>query len=210
MTPRAYSLGKRADTVEANRQRILRATMDLYREQGIPATTLKAVAERADVSRGTIAHHFGTGDGLLGAVLDTILDSLELPDLAAIEALETLDARVRLFVDGMIEFQERTSHWWPIVEKELQRPEVQQREASYWAALASLQAAALGPELKDDVAANAALLSVIHPATVGTFLWAFEQAGLPRGDGGALLLDVAVDAVRRVADRNNQGKGGQA
>jgi AcrR family transcriptional regulator len=210
MAPRAYSLGKRADTVEATRQRILDATMELYREQGIPATTLKGVAERADVSRGTIAHHFGTGDGLLGAVLDTILDSLDLPEPAAIEALDSLDARVRSFVGGMIEFQERTAHLWPIFEKELQRPEVQQREASYWAALARLQAATLGAGLRDDAAANAALLSVIHPATVGTFLWAFEQAGLPRGDGGALLLDVAVDAVRRVADRKSRGTGGKA
>lgn len=207
MAPRAYSLGKRADTVEATRQRILEATMELYREQGIPATTLKAVAERADVSRGTIAHHFGTGDGLLGGVLDTILDSLDLPDPAAIEALETLDPRVRSFVGGMIEFQERTAHLWPIFEKELQRPEVQQREASYWAALARLQAATLGPRLRDDAAANAALLSVIHPATVGTFFWAFEQAGLPRDDARPLLIEFAVDAVRRIAGRDSEEGG---
>jgi len=216
MTPRSYSLGRRAETSAATRQRILDATIEVYREVGIPATTLKAVAERADVSRGTIVHHFGSGEGLLGAVLDTILDSLELPDPAAIEAVESLDARVRLFVGGMIEFQDRTAHLWPIFEKELQRPQVAQREASYWATLAKLQSVTLGPELRGDPAANAALLSVIHPATVGTFQWAFEQAGLRRVDGGALLLEVAVDAVGRVADeatkgnRGKRGKGGQA
>jgi AcrR family transcriptional regulator len=198
-------MNKRADTAEATRQRILDATIEVYRVVGIPATTLKAIAERADVSRGTIVHHFGSGEGLLGAVLDTILDSLELPDPAAIEALDSLEARVRLFIAGMLEFQDRTSHWWPIFEKELQRPQVAQREASYWAVVTSLQAAALGPELRDDPAANAALLSVIHPATVGTFHWAFEQAGLRREDGGALLLDVGVDAVRRIADRRIRG-----
>jgi len=207
MTPRSYTLGKRADTVEATRQRILDATIALYREQGIPATTVKAVAERADVSRGTIVHHFGGGDGLLGAVLDTILDSLELPDQAAIEALDSLDARVRLFVGGMIEFQERTAHWWPIFEKELQRPQVQQREASYWAALGRLQAATLGTRLRDDAAAGAALVSVIHPATVGTFFWAFEQAGLPRDDARPLLIEFAVDAVRRIAGRDSEEGG---
>ena len=128
--------------------------------------------------------------------------------MAAIEALDTLGARVRLFVGGMIEFQDGFAHLWPVFEHERQHPQVAQREATYWTTVSKLQAAALGPELRDDPAANAALLSVIHPATVGTFQWAFEQAGLRRTDGGALLLDLAVDAVRRVADHSG-GKGGQ-
>ncbi len=201
MTPRTYTLGKRADTADATRQRILDATIETYRERGIPATTLKAVAERADVSRGTILHHFGSGDGLLGAVLDEILNSLELPDPETLEGLDGLDARIRRFVNDMIDFQDRTAHLWPIFEAEMQRPEVKEREAAYWAWLGQFQAAALGPGLRDDPAANATLVSVVHPATVGTFLWAFEQAGLPRSDARPLLAEFAVDAVRRLADR---------
>ena len=102
----------------------------------------------------------------------------------------------------MVEFQERTAHWWTIFEHQMQRPELQQREATYWSFLGQLQAAALGPGLRDSPAANATLVSVIHPATVGTFLWAFEQAGLPRGDARPLLADFAVDAIRRIADRS--------
>lgn len=201
MAPRTYKLGKRAETAEATRQRILDATVDLYREHSVKETTVKAVAERADVSRGTVLHHFGSADGLLGAVLDRVLDALELPDPHVLEGIEGLDARIRAFVDEMIAFQDRTSHWWTIFESEMQRPEVQQREATYWAWLAELQAAALGPTLRDDPVANAALTSVIHPATVGTFFWAFEQAGLPREDARPLLGEFAVDAVRRIADR---------
>ena len=209
MAPRTYTLQRRAETAAATRQRILDATLELYREHGIPATTLKAVADRADVSRGTILHHFGSGSGLLGAVLDSILDSLELPDVARLRGIESLDGRVRAFMEAMLDFQDRTSHWWPIFESEMQRPEVRQREASYWAMFAALQAAALGPELRDDTAASATLTSMVHPATVGTFYWSFEQAGLPREDARSLLLDVAVDAVRRVADRK-PGTGGTA
>jgi AcrR family transcriptional regulator len=209
MAPRSYTLGKRADTSEATRLRILDATVEIYRERGIPATTLKAIAERADVSRGSILHHFGSADGLLGAVLDRVLESLELPDPERLEAIDDRDARIRAFVHEMVEFQERTAHWWPIFEAEMQRPELRQREATYWAWLARLQAVALGPELRDDPAANATLVSVIHPATVGTFLWAFEGAGLPRGDARPLLEDLAVDAVRRIADRGTKGGGSQ-
>jgi AcrR family transcriptional regulator len=202
MAPRSYVLGKRADTADATRQRILDATVEIYRDIGIPATTLKAIAARADVSRGSILHHFGSADGLLGAVLDSILDTLELPDPAVLEAMDSRDDRVRTFVGDMVDFQERTAHWWPIFEAQMQRPEVQQREARYWAHLGRLQAAALGPGLRDNPVANATLVSVIHPATVGTFLWAFEQAGLPRGDARPLLADFAVDAIRRIADRS--------
>jgi AcrR family transcriptional regulator len=207
MAPRSYRLGKRARTAEATRQRILGATIELYRELGVPSTTLKAVAERADVSRGTILHHFGSADGLLGGVLDHVVDSLDLPDPHALEGVEGLDGRVRTYVNEMIDFQDRSAHWWTMFESEMQRPELQQREATYWARLGELQAAALGPELRDDPAANATLTSVIHPATVGTFFWAFEQAGLPREDARPLLVEVAVDAVRRIADRRI-GKGG--
>ncbi len=209
VTPRTYTLQRRAETAAATRSRILDATIELYHERGIPATTLKAIAERADVSRGTILHHFGSGKGLLGAVLDAVLASLELPDARALEGIDGLDARVRAFVDGMIEFQARSAHWWPIFEAEMQRPELQQREASYWAILAELQAVTLGPELRDDRAASATLMSMIHPATVGTFFWSFEQAGLNREDARPLLIEVAVDAVRRIADRT-RGMGGSA
>ena len=209
MAPRSYVLGKRAESAEATRRRIIDATFELYRERGIPATTLKAVAERADVARGSILHHFGSASGLFGAVLDNILDTIVLPDPAVLEAMDGRDERVRRFVVDMVAFQDRTSHWWPILEAEMQRPEVQEREAKYWAHLARLQAAALGPELRDDPEANATLVSVIHPATVGTFHWAFEQAGIPRANALPLLEEFAVDAVRRIADRRS-GEGGRS
>lgn len=209
MAPRSYTLGKRAETAEATRRRILDATIELFRELGIPATTLKAVAERADVSRGSILHHFGSADGLLGAVLDEVLESLDLPDPKALAVIDSLEARIRVFVGEMVDFFERTKHWWPVFEEHMQRPELQQREAMYWGLLGQLQAATLGPELRDNPAANAALVSVIHPATVGTFFWAFEQAGLPREDARPLLVEFAVDAVTRIANRGIE-KGGRS
>lgn len=207
MAPRSYQMQARADSATATRQRILDATIDLYRTQGVAGTTLKAIADAADVSRGTILNHFGSGDGLLGAVLDHVVETLELPDASIFDGLASRDDRVRAFVLAMVDFQERSEHWWSMFEKEMQRPELQRREAVYWAVLAALQAAALGPELGGNAAANATLVSVIHPATAGTFVWAFEQAGLPRGDARTLLADLAVDAVRRIADRK-PGEGG--
>jgi AcrR family transcriptional regulator len=209
MAPRSYTLGRRAETSTATRRRILDATLQLYREVGVSGATLTAVARRADVARGTILNHFGSGEGLLRAALEAVLETLELPDAHALRDIEDPETRIRAFVAGMLEFQDKSSHWWTVFEGEMQRPELRDVEARYWAILADLQAAALGPELRDDPAANATLTSIVHPATVGTFHWAFEQAGLPRADARPLLEAVAVDAIRRIAD-GAVGKGGLA
>jgi AcrR family transcriptional regulator len=199
MAPRSYTLGRRAATSTATRQRILDATLELYKVVGIGATTLTAVAERADVARGTVLNHFGSAEGLLGATVDRILETLDLPGDRIFEGLTSRDDRIRAYVAAMLAFQQRTSHLWPIFENELQRPEVQEREATYWAAVARLQATALGEGLGTEARANATLASVIHPATVGTFRWSFEQAGLDPQLALPLLGEFAVDAVRRVA-----------
>jgi AcrR family transcriptional regulator len=205
MAPRSYTLGRRAETSTATRGRILDATLQLYREVGIGATTLTAVAERADVARGTVLNHFGSAEGLLGATVDRILETLDLPDDTIFEGLASRADRIRAYVAAMIAFQQRTSHLWPIFENELQRPELKEREAAYWAALARLQATALGEGLGSDARANATLTSVIHPATVGTFLWSFEQAGLDPNLALPLLGEFAVDAIRRVAGDAEEG-----
>lgn len=203
MAPRSYRLQARAETAAATRERILERTVDLYRQRGVAGTTLTAIAGAADVSRGTILHHFGSGDGLLGAVLDFVVGSLEWPNERMLDGIEGRDARIRAFVDAMVEFQDRSAPWWSMFESEMQRPELQKRELDYWADLGRLQAAALGPGLQDDPKANAALLGLIHPATVGTFFWSFERAGLTRAEARPLLGDLAVDAVRRIGDRGN-------
>lgn len=209
MAPRSYTLGKRADTSDATRQRILDVALELYAERGVKSTTLKAVAEHAGVSRGTIIHHFGSGEGLFGAVLDMIVEQLEYPDARVLEAAQGLDARIRAFMESLFDFFVRTSHLWPIFESEQGGAEYQRREADYWESIGRFQAAALGPELAADAEASAILLSFVHPATVGTFIWAYERAGLDTGRARSLLGDLAVDALRRHADAAT-GKGGSS
>lgn len=199
MAPRSYVLGKRADSAEATRRRILDVTEELLRGVGVAGTTLTAVAKRADVARGTILHHFGSWDGLLAGVLDDILELLQVPDERIFDGIEDRDARIRAFVEAMIAFQERSQPWWPIFEHEMNRPEVKQRDATYWAAFGRLQAAALGPGLANKPAAGAAIVALSHPATAGTFLWSFERAGRTADEARRLIGDLAIDAVRRIA-----------
>ena len=205
MAPRGYTLKRRAATAAATRRRILDAALELYRDRGIDGTTLTAVASVADVARGTIVNHFGSAEGLLGEALDHLLDRLEVPDERILEGVVGVEARIRAFVDAMIDFQERSTPWWEAFANEMGRPALRQREVEYWAAFERLLAAALGPKLAADPRAGAAIVALSHPATVGTFIWSFERAGRTRGEARAFITDLAVQSVQRIAAANRKG-----
>ena len=205
MTPRAYRLGRRAETASATRLRILDAAIELYLDRGVEGTTLTAIATKADVARGTIVSHFGSAEGLLDQALDHLLDRLEVPDERILEGVVGLEARVRAFVNAMIDFQERSMPWWAAFQGEMQRPALQQREQEYWASFERLLATALGPELAADARAGAAIVALSHPATAGTFAWTFERAGLTQAEARAFLADLAVESVQGLTEEHRKG-----
>jgi AcrR family transcriptional regulator len=55
---------------EVRREAILRAALELVREQGAHALTLDAVARHAGVSKGGLIHHFNTKEALVRGVID--------------------------------------------------------------------------------------------------------------------------------------------
>jgi AcrR family transcriptional regulator len=67
MGSRRYRLGRRGEAAEETRQRIVEATFALHAEQGIAATSMKQIAERAGVSVGTVYHHFPTYEDAIRA-----------------------------------------------------------------------------------------------------------------------------------------------
>lgn len=67
MAPRAYRLGRRAESADDTRRRIVAATRALHVERGVADTTVKQIARRADVSVGTVYHHFPTYDDVIRA-----------------------------------------------------------------------------------------------------------------------------------------------
>jgi len=104
---RPYRLGKRADAAEATRRRIVEATMALHAEHGIVATSVKDIAARADVSVGTVYHHFPTYDDIVracGASLQAIARP-PTPDLFL--GIRPCDERVRCLVREVFAYYER-------------------------------------------------------------------------------------------------------
>lgn len=67
---RAYDSRLRRDQAALTRQRILEAADDLFSADGYPATTVRAIAERADVAVDTIYATFGSKPRVLTALVD--------------------------------------------------------------------------------------------------------------------------------------------
>jgi AcrR family transcriptional regulator len=71
---------------ETRREDILRAAYDVAARQGLEALTLRAVAARADVSHGTVLHHFKRKSELVASLLDRVLYAtavIRIPDNVA-------------------------------------------------------------------------------------------------------------------------------
>lgn len=196
MAPRKYTLGQRAQTAAATRERIVDAAASLYQEQGVNSTTLQAIAARADVARGTILHHFGGTGGLIDAVAERILVTLELPDERIFDGAAPGEPGLRAYVKAMIEFFQATKGWWAVFVTEMERPELQAREAAYYDQMARLQAMALG-DLAEDRTVNIVVGSMVHPGTIGGLIWVMEQAGMSPAVIPDAIADVVVAYVGR-------------
>ncbi len=184
MTPRAYSQDRRAETAAATRRRIQTAAFDLYRELGVASTTIRAIAQRADVSRGTVVHHFGSADGLLDAVLDEIVTGLEYPDETIQDGIGDEQERIRRYVDAMFRFFVRSEDSWPAFSRDMDHPVLKAREADYYAIVARLFAATF-TDLAGDRVVGAATRAYVNYAPLNEL----RAAGLP--------LDEAIDVVAR-------------
>ncbi len=73
------------------RERILDIAEELFAEQGIVATSLRALTKAADVNLAAVHYHFGSKEALLDAVLERRARPANLERLAGLERLEERD-----------------------------------------------------------------------------------------------------------------------
>ena len=62
--------------IERNKERILRATLDLFQVHGIKKTTTNDIARKAGVSPATVYNHFGSKEDLVRAAIEYFLNSM--------------------------------------------------------------------------------------------------------------------------------------
>jgi AcrR family transcriptional regulator len=94
MARRAYQLKRRAESAEETRRRLVQATFALHGEQGIAATTMKQIADRAGVGMGTVYHHFPTLDDTINACGQMVMATFPPPTEAIFAGVPTMKERL--------------------------------------------------------------------------------------------------------------------
>lgn len=149
--------------VEETRLRILDATLALHTEKGIFGTTWRDIAERADVSVGTVYRHFPTMAELVPACGQLLVERVQPPApedaAAAIGSIEGRAARVRRAAEVLYGFYDRAGASIESDPRERELPEVQEWEEYLQHTVATFAREALGDRASEgDVLVTSALL----------------------------------------------------
>lgn len=102
MSPKPYRMTRRAAAAQSTRDQIVRATLELHAQRGIVATSHKDVADHADVSVGTVYHHFPTQDSLVHACGARVQELHPSPALESIELQAPRAQRVATLVRELV------------------------------------------------------------------------------------------------------------
>jgi AcrR family transcriptional regulator len=185
--PRRYRLGERAAQVQATRDRIVDAAIELYTEVGISAATMREIGVRADVAPGTLRNHFRDRDDLDRAMVERMTSDVPLPDVSIFEGARSIEERLARVIRAGGAFMDQGSRLYRMWQREpmLTGPWVE-KGAEYGARWDELMRTALGP-LADDEEAMAVLRAVIHPDFFGSI-----RAGKRSTDAASALVAAVV------------------
>jgi AcrR family transcriptional regulator len=159
--PRTYTLGKRAQAQAETRDRIVAATLRLYREVGVAGATVPAVARAADVAPGTVRNHFPGPTDLADAAAAAILAEAGMPDASIFDGLTGVAERVERLLVEVSDFMERSTGWWEVREADRAAGNAWEvAEAGYQVRITDLIRVAVEP-LGDDPTAVAVIDAVL-------------------------------------------------
>lgn len=100
---RRYRQKRRRETAAETRRRLVEATVALHNEQGIAATSLKQIAQRADVSIGAAYHHFPTYDEAIIACAAHNFAAHPLPHPSIFRGVESAGQRLLLLARALFD-----------------------------------------------------------------------------------------------------------
>jgi len=180
----------------ASQIRTLHATMDLFAEHGVSATSYQMIADAIGVTKGAIYHQFKTKDEIIIAVAEMELARLE----DALEAADALDSPTEarelllgLVVDHAVEHRRaaNTLQFDPVIVRLLSEHEPFQRF------IERLYGTLIGDEPGPDTQVRLAALTCVIGGTVSHPL----VAGLDDDT----LRDQLLDMARRIVDLPEAG-----
>ena len=184
-------MDKRRAAVEETRQRILEATLALHSEKGIFGTSWQDIAQRADVSVGTVYKHFPSLEELVpacGELMYAITRPPSLEDTSQIFAgAGTLEDRLERLISELFDFYERGASYIETDFQERQLPAVQEWEAYWRATIEGLTREALSPVGPDERTVRAAS-TLIDFSVFKSFL----ERDIPKEEATKIMNEVLL------------------
>jgi AcrR family transcriptional regulator len=169
MGRRPYNLGARAASVAATRRRILDAATAEFADQGVEATSMAAVARRADVAAGTVLYHFPTPEDLVDAVVETWRSDMQMPSVADIDPAAPLVERFAALVALLFGLFERSEWAYEIWRHSPDHPSFVRAAEGFYEVVGQMMAAALG-DLAADPEAMLVTSVIVDPGFRGTLV----------------------------------------
>jgi AcrR family transcriptional regulator len=184
MKRRTYQLGRRAESAEETRRRLVEATFELHGEQGIAATTMKQIADRAGVGVGTVYHHFATVEDTVAACAAHVQQALPMPTEAIFAGIAPMKERMLRLARAVFGHYEQLPFDIVLADQD-KVPVLKRVVAEEQAQRIALTGAALAPFAvdRDLVRIVAALLDV------GVYR-SLQRLGLSLEDAAAAIADV--------------------
>jgi AcrR family transcriptional regulator len=184
-------MDKRRAAVEETRQRILEATLALHSEKGIFGTSWQDIAQRADVSVGTVYKHFPSLDELVpacGELMYAITRPPSLEDTQQIFAgAHSLEEHLERLISELFDFYERGASYIETDFQERQLPAVQEWEAYWRATIEGLTREALNPVGPDERTVRAAS-TLIDFSVFKSFL----ERDIPKEEATKIMNEVLL------------------
>jgi AcrR family transcriptional regulator len=184
MKRRTYQMGRRAESAEETRRRLVEATFELHGEQGIAATTMKQIADRAGVGVGTVYHHFATVEDTVAACAAHVQQALPMPTETIFAGIAPMKERMLRLARAVFGHYERLPFDIVLADQD-KVPVLKGVVAEEQAQRIALTGAALAPFAvdRDLVRIVAALLDV------GVYR-SLQRIGLSLEDAAAAIADV--------------------
>lgn len=201
MAPRKYDMNKRRTAVEETRRRIVEATLALHLEKGVFGTSWRDIAQRADVSVGTVYKHFPSLDELVPACGELVFAITRPPSLEDAPQIfagaRTLEERLRRLISELFDFYERGASYIDTDFQERQLPAVQEWEAHMRATIEGLTREALLPVGPDERTVHA-----VSTLTDFSVFKSFMERDIPKKQAEEIMNEILLCWIEEARDRD--------
>jgi AcrR family transcriptional regulator len=150
--------------MQATRERIIEAAIELCTELGVSGTTMSQVALRADVAPGTLRNHFRSREELDTGIVERLTAEAPLPELSVFDGASSIEERLGRLIRAVGSFFDQSARLQQMWQRERMVTGVwAEAGAAYGARWQELVRLALGP-LADDPDALAIIRGILEPA----------------------------------------------